>query len=153
MVARCAPPDQFFSFHRRAVPEPAQLGASARPDEVTQALSRIARLGGIGEDKFDAASTTRPCRTASSASGSRRSTNYGVDSTPTFFVNGKKVVGALPYDDSRRSSPQQRPARRGSSGDARAGRREHAGGGTARSTRAEQEVWWKRWYHTLMSYL
>ncbi|HWD60368.1 MAG TPA: thioredoxin domain-containing protein, partial [Stellaceae bacterium] len=24
---------------------------------------------------------------------------YGVDSTPTFFVNGKKVVGALPYDD------------------------------------------------------
>ncbi len=24
---------------------------------------------------------------------------YGVDSTPTFFVNGNKVVGALPYDE------------------------------------------------------
>jgi hypothetical protein len=26
-------------------------------------------------------------------------TDYGVDSTPTFFINGKKFVGALPYED------------------------------------------------------
>ena len=25
--------------------------------------------------------------------------DYGVNSTPTFFVNGTKVVGALPYAD------------------------------------------------------
>ncbi|MBI4224633.1 MAG: thioredoxin domain-containing protein, partial [Deltaproteobacteria bacterium] len=27
-----------------------------------------------------------------------RGKNYGVDRTPTLFINGEKIVGALPYD-------------------------------------------------------
>ena len=39
----------------------------------------------------------RPGGTASTADGTAEGRSYGVTGTPTFFINGKKFVGAQPY--------------------------------------------------------
>lgn len=53
---------------------------------------------GIDGTKFDncyAAQATKDKTTAWMNEGSKR----GVDSTPTFFINGQKLIGAQPYED------------------------------------------------------
>ena len=52
MLARCAPPDKFFSFIDVLFRSQTSWAGSGNADAVTQALSRIARLGGISEEKF-----------------------------------------------------------------------------------------------------
>ena len=53
MLARCAPPDKFFSFIDVLFRSQMSWATAGNADAVTQALSRIARLGGISEDKFN----------------------------------------------------------------------------------------------------
>ena len=96
ILARCAPPDRFYSFIDVLFHSQVSWATSG---DVTEALSRIARLGGVGEDKFN--DCMKDQKLSDRIVGERlvAQNQYGVDSTPTFFVNGKKVVGALPYDE------------------------------------------------------
>jgi protein-disulfide isomerase len=99
MVARCAPPDRFFAFIDVLFQQQVSWAGAGGPDAITQALSRIARLGGIGEDKFNACIDDKAMNDRILNERLVASQQYGVESTPTFFINGKKVVGALPYDE------------------------------------------------------
>ncbi|HUB95903.1 MAG TPA: DsbA family protein [Stellaceae bacterium] len=99
MVARCAPPDRFFTFIDVLFHTQVSWATAGSDDGVTQALSKIARLGGISEDKFDACLNDKALLDRISGEELTAKNDYGVNSTPTFFINGKKVVGALPYDD------------------------------------------------------
>jgi protein-disulfide isomerase len=99
MVARCAPPDRFFAFIDVLFQQQVTWAGAGGPDAITQALSRTARLGGISEDKFDACLNDKAMNDRILNERLVASQQYGVESTPTFFVNGKKVVGALPYDE------------------------------------------------------
>jgi protein-disulfide isomerase len=99
IVARCAPPDKFFNFIDVLFHTQVSWATAGSDDGVTQALGKIARLGGIGEDKFDACINDKALNDRILAERLAGQNDYGVDSTPTFFINGKKVVGALPYDD------------------------------------------------------
>ncbi len=153
MVARCAPPDQFFNFIDVLFKNQVNW-ALGSPDEVTQALSRIARLGGIGEDKFNACLNDKALSDRILGERLAGQHDYGVDSTPTFFVNGKKVVGALPYEQFAQELAAALP------GGAAVAAASPAPVGASTPAAAppmpaasEPEVWWKRWYHTLMSYL
>jgi protein-disulfide isomerase len=99
MLARCAPPDKFFSFIDVLFRSQMSWAAAGSAEAVLQALSRIARLGGISEDKFNACINDKALNDRILNERLVAQQQYGVESTPTFFVNGKKVVGALPYDD------------------------------------------------------
>jgi protein-disulfide isomerase len=99
VVARCAPPDKFFAFIDVLFHSQASWATAGGPDQVTQALSRIARLGGLSEDKFDSCVADKALSDRILNERLVAQNQYGVNSTPTFFINGKKVVGALPYDD------------------------------------------------------
>ena len=99
MVARCAPPDRFFAFIDVLFQQQVTWAGAGGPDAITQALSRIARLGGIGEDKFDACINDKAMNDRILNERLVASQQYGVESTPTFFINGKKLVGAAPYDE------------------------------------------------------
>jgi protein-disulfide isomerase len=99
MLARCAPPDKFFSFIDVLFRSQTSWAAAGNADAVTQALSRIARLGGISEDKFNACINDKALNDRILNERLVAQQQYGVDSTPTFFVNGTKAVGALSYDD------------------------------------------------------
>lgn len=99
MVARCAPPDKFFDFIDVLFQNQANWAGAGSPDAITQALSRIARLGGIGEDKFNSCINDKALNDRILNERLVAQQQYGVESTPTFFINGKQVVGALPYDE------------------------------------------------------
>ncbi|MGH7090527.1 MAG: DsbA family protein [Stellaceae bacterium] len=98
MVAHCAPPDRFFAFIDVLFREQANWAAAGNADQVTEALSRIARLGGISEQKFNTCIADKALSDRILNERLVAQNQYGVDSTPTFFINGKKIVGALPYD-------------------------------------------------------
>lgn len=99
MLAHCAPPDKFFDFVDVLFRSQANWAGAGSPDAVMQALSRIARLGGISEEKFNSCINDKALSDKILNERLVAQNEYGVDSTPTFFINGKKVVGALPYDE------------------------------------------------------
>jgi protein-disulfide isomerase len=95
MVARCAPADRYFGyidvlFHSQ--------NNWARANDPTEALSRIARLGGMSDQQFQACMSNKELQKSVAASRQTAEKDYGVESTPTFFVNGTMLKpGALPY--------------------------------------------------------
>jgi protein-disulfide isomerase len=96
MVARCAPPERYAAFVEVLFKQQTVWGLQRDP---TESLKKIAALGGIGADAFDKCINNQDLSKQIVAEEYEAQTKYGVDSTPTFFVNGKKVIGALPYDD------------------------------------------------------
>jgi protein-disulfide isomerase len=96
MVARCAPPDRYAAFVEVLFKQQLVWGVQKDP---TDALKKIAALGGLGAEQFDKCINDQDLSKQIVAEEYEAQTKYGVDSTPTFFINGKKVVGALAYDD------------------------------------------------------
>jgi len=99
-LAHCGPPERFFGFID-------ELFHSQRSwvltNDNTQALAKIGRLGGVSQEKFDACLADKALQDKIVNSRFVAANQYGVNSTPTFFVNGTKVVGALAYDDFAKS--------------------------------------------------
>ncbi len=58
---------------------------------------RIAKLGGLDEDKFRACLKDDALQNKILASRLQGEKEFGVGSTPTFFINGSKLVGAQPF--------------------------------------------------------
>jgi protein-disulfide isomerase len=96
MVARCAPPERYAAFVQVLFEQQAVWGVERDP---TDELKKIAALGGISADKFNQCINDDALSKSIVAAEYEAQQKYGVDSTPTFFINGKKVVGAMPYDD------------------------------------------------------
>ena len=63
-----------------------------------EALGRIARLGGLDEDEITACLADQSLLDSIMQSRLRGSQEFDVESTPTFIINGEKVVGAQPYE-------------------------------------------------------
>jgi protein-disulfide isomerase len=95
-LAHCAPPDRYFAFLDILFKNQASWATSTN---VKDALGRIARIGGIGEDKFNACMTDEKLSNQIVGMRLQAEQQYGVDSTPTFFVNGKKLVGEQPLQE------------------------------------------------------
>ncbi len=95
MVARCAPPDRYPAFVETLFQQQANWAVDNDP---TPELRRIALLGGITGAQFDKCINDDALSKSIVAGEYEAQKKYGVNSTPTFFINGKKVVGALPYD-------------------------------------------------------
>jgi protein-disulfide isomerase len=93
MVARCAPPERFYGFVDVLF---SQQGAWATGGDPTAVLERLAKLGGMGQEKFDACMKDDALQNKILAGRLAASNDYKVESTPTFFINGKTVVGVRP---------------------------------------------------------
>jgi protein-disulfide isomerase len=96
MVARCTPPDRYAAFVDVLF---RQQSLWATQHDPTDALQKLAPLGGISADRFDKCINDQDLSKAVVAEAYEAQTKYTVNSTPTFFINGKKVLGAIPYDD------------------------------------------------------
>jgi len=96
IVARCAPPEQYPAFVATLFQQQTVWGAMS---DATEGLRRIARLGGMSDDRFDKCLADDALSKKIVAGEFEAQHQYDIDSTPTFFINGKKIVGALPYDD------------------------------------------------------
>jgi protein-disulfide isomerase len=95
-LAHCTGDARFWGFLQL---EFASQGNWARQGDPTNALAQLVRLGGVSDEKARACmsddSKLARAVTESRAEGEKA----GVDSTPTFFFNGKKVSGEILYDE------------------------------------------------------
>jgi protein-disulfide isomerase len=94
MLARCAGKDKYFPIIETLF--------SQQHDWVVQKplepLFSIAKQAGFSQQSFDACLANQ--QLFEDIKGVRtRGEKLGVESTPTFFINGKKVPGALTMDD------------------------------------------------------
>ncbi|KAB2698385.1 DsbA family protein [Brucella haematophila] len=96
MLARCAPEDRYFPmvdvFFKQQ-----QQWATAEDGEA--ALLQIAKLAGFTQESFKACLTNQQVLDDVRATMERGSKDYGVNATPTFFINGQKYAGALSVDE------------------------------------------------------
>jgi protein-disulfide isomerase len=90
MVARCAPPERFYPLVDTFF-ETQEKWVIAK--DWRSALQRIAQLAGIGKKKFDECLADKKLEDEVAQSRLTAATKFGVEATPTFFVNGKKFDG------------------------------------------------------------
>ena len=95
VLARCAPPEKFYGFID--VLFSSQESWARNPDP-TPGLARIAKLGGMSEEQLNACMADNALQDKVLASRLTAEKEYKVESTPTFFINGTKLTGALPYE-------------------------------------------------------
>jgi protein-disulfide isomerase len=91
IVARCAPAERFYGFVGVLF---AQQGAWGIAQDPVPGITRIAKLGGMSEDQVQACLKDDALQNKILAGRLAAEQQYQVESTPTFFINGKKVVGA-----------------------------------------------------------
>ena len=94
-LTRCVPPSRYFDYIDTLFEK--------RDSWVTlgdKGVARAASLGGLSEAEADACLADSKRLEAIAATRATAEKEYGVDSTPTFFIDGMKVEGAYPYEDS-----------------------------------------------------
>jgi protein-disulfide isomerase len=96
MLARCAGSDRYFGFADTLFERQAQWAFTQTPIED---LKAIARQGGFSEERFDQCMKDEAIFNHVKEVATRARDKFGVNSTPTFFVNGEKVEGALPWNE------------------------------------------------------
>ena len=97
---RCAGRERFFSFLSGLYDSQESWSHAKDPQA---ALARIAKLGGMGDEKFKACMDDKALVDRIVASRFEAEKTYGVKSMPTFIVNGQKIAGAVPYPEFARA--------------------------------------------------
>jgi protein-disulfide isomerase len=90
MVARCAPPAKYYPLIETLF-ETQDTWAISK--DWRSALERTARLAGISKKDFDACLADKAVEDMVVSSRLVAATQLGVNSTPSFFVNGNKFEG------------------------------------------------------------
>lgn len=91
MLARCAD-DKYFAMVDVLFK---QQRSWATVDNAREALLQIARLAGFSQESFEACLTNQQLLDDVRAVRTRGANDFGIDATPTFFINGNKYSGAL----------------------------------------------------------
>lgn len=113
MLARCTGKDKYFSVievlfaNRSPIPDgqakPAGYSPQlvwTRPGEELRVLALIGRMTGLSQDDFDACMSNQELAKYIVRGIEEGSKSYGVQSTPTFVIDGKKqIVGAQPIEE------------------------------------------------------
>ena len=90
LLSRCAPGVRYFEVNGLFY---AKQKDWIRSDNPVEALFQLAKQSGFTRDTFNACLTDQKLLDGISASRDRGSKDFKIDGTPTFFVNGKKIVG------------------------------------------------------------
>jgi len=95
MLARCSK-DNYFAMADVLFK---QQNSWVPVDNAREALLKIARLGGFTQESFEACLTDQALLDEVRAVRARGQNDFGVEATPTFFINGNKYSGALSVDE------------------------------------------------------
>jgi protein-disulfide isomerase len=91
MLARCAGPDRYYPMVDGLF-ESQKIWAVPGADGKDKLLT-IARQAGFSQEKFDKCIADKELFDKIVAVRTRANEKFGVDSTPTFFINGKRLQG------------------------------------------------------------
>jgi protein-disulfide isomerase len=95
-LAECVSPVTYFPMVSLLFKE---QGDWAHGDKPLDALAKIAAGAGIDQTKFQACMDDKTISERIISRAQEGQDKFGVESTPTFFVNGRKIQGAVPYED------------------------------------------------------
>ncbi len=98
MLARCAPEDKYFALIDILFEQ--QKAWASR--NARQELFKIAKLAGFTEESFDSCLKNEEIAQGIIEIREKAAKSYGVNSTPTFFINGKLLKGNAGIDDFRK---------------------------------------------------
>jgi protein-disulfide isomerase len=97
MLARCAPKDKYFPMIDMLFE---QQDAWLRAPR--DGLEKIAQLAGFTKESFDACLKNEEVAKGIAAIRDKANKDFGVDSTPTFFVNGEMLKGETSIEEFRK---------------------------------------------------
>jgi len=92
MLARCAPEGQYFPMVSALFK--AQGTWAVAPDG-RAALLQMSKLAGFTQESFEACLTNQKLLDDVTKVREQGSKEFGVDSTPTFFINGQRYTGEM----------------------------------------------------------
>jgi protein-disulfide isomerase len=95
MLARCADKDKFYPLIETLFQQQRQWAV----EKPIPKLLALAKQAGMSEQTFNACLSDQKMLDAMQAEQKRATDKFGVNSTPTLFVNGKKVVGGTSIDE------------------------------------------------------
>ena len=86
VIIRCAPADRFYNFVGAFYTNQQNWARAADP---VATLTRLAKLGGVGEEKIKACLANKKIEDAVLQQQLDGKNRYAVNATPTIFINGK----------------------------------------------------------------
>ncbi len=98
MVARCAPEDKYFPLLDVYFEQQENWTKGNPRDE----LFKIAQLAGFTRESFDACLKNEQVAKGILESRNRAESEFGVESTPTFFINGEVLRGVESAEEFRK---------------------------------------------------
>ena len=96
LIANCGPSENYFRI--LGVMFSSQQQWVTSPDPVA-ALDQIGRMGGVAPEAISACTNDDALIQKILTRAQEGQNVYGVNSTPSFVINGQVVKGALPYED------------------------------------------------------
>lgn len=96
MLARCAPADKYFDVVDTMFENQRTWAFSDNP---YQSMLDFSKQIGFTQESFEECLTNQGLLDAIEAVKNRGAGEFGVNSTPTFFINGEKHSGALSIDE------------------------------------------------------
>lgn len=96
VVARALPPDRYEPFIDVLL-KTQDKWAFARGVNSTEELAKLAALAGMPRATFDQAIADDATKRAILAAQEEAEKKYNINSTPSFLINGKPLVGAVDY--------------------------------------------------------
>jgi protein-disulfide isomerase len=96
MIAHCIGPDHYFGLLGLIMEQ--QDSWMSAPDKLDK-LKKLAKLAGMGEDRVDACLKRTDLKAAIEERAKHGYEKLGIDSTPSFIVDGKVLVGAQSFED------------------------------------------------------
>tara|TARA_R110000868_G_scaffold139986_4_gene355235 strand:+ start:113 stop:856 length:744 start_codon:yes stop_codon:yes gene_type:complete len=96
MLAHCAGPERYFGFIDVLFTTQPQWAFVQEP---MVALKNIGKQGGFSDETFEACMNNEQVFDHVKSVAERGAGTFGVRSTPTFFINGEKIEGAIPYSE------------------------------------------------------
>ncbi|WP_299664343.1 DsbA family protein [uncultured Ruegeria sp.] len=98
MVARCAGPEKFFGITDLIYEGQSEWTRAGGPAEIVDELRKIGRLAGVDNDQLEACLQDGTRAQTLVAWYQENAERDGIQATPSFIVNGKKVDNQS-YDD------------------------------------------------------
>ncbi len=104
-IARCADKSAYFPFIETLYQKQEQWAV----DNPVAPLLALSKQAGFTEEKFNQCASNQQLINSIDAQRQRAADAYGVHSTPTFFVNGERLVGALSLADMEKAIQRYLP--------------------------------------------
>jgi protein-disulfide isomerase len=92
MLARCAPEGQYYPFVSMLFK---QQQSWAVAQDARAALLQMSKLAGFSQESFEACLTNQKLLDDVNSTMQRGASEFGVNSTPTFIINGKRYAGDM----------------------------------------------------------